>query len=449
MADTNSYGTPDESSWYPVVLPGWRLHPILRPILYLFIVPLTSIACALAFEVRLGEGYGKVYPGAIATILVFSLLMVHYTDRRPLRSFGLALNWLALRDFGIGLLIPAVQLGLIFGIERVMGYVRIVSFAWDSHVLGLALQRWVAVAFLEELEARGYIFQSLERLGGRYFGPLLALASTSLYFGYAHGDNPHASPMAVASLVVVGLELGVAYLVTRRLWLPIAMHFGWNLIQGTVLGFPVSGMLRPSFLVIEQGGPDAWTGGAFGPEAGYLCPIFSLIDIGVMLWLAWRGFWKPNIGPVEAEILANPPRLQDSDGITFLDQEGPSRSRAEGVTDESHPRNAGSENLNSASTVNSGAGLGGPDAGPDDAVVDGDGGPDLLGGGSRGLDGDAHLVGDPGQEVSDGLQFGRVDFGELGLHGITIEGNCGNEVAPGHHVAGEARSILGGTLTGG
>ncbi len=305
MADQPPIGTPEIRYISPVTSPHERLHPALRPIFYLFLVPIPALMCGLSFEVRLGEGYGKIYPGTIATTLVLSLLMVRYADRRPIRSFGLALDRWAVRDIGIGLLISAIQLGLIFEIERRMCWIRVVSSAWNPHFFRLAVLRWVAVALSEELLVRGYFFQSLDRLGGRRFGAVLALGITSAYFGYAHGDNPHAGPAAILFLMISGLEYGVAYLVTRRLWLPISMHFAWNMIEGTVLGFPVSGAPRPSFLELEQGGPPAWTGGQFGPEAGYLSPALSLIDIGVLLWLARLGFWKPEAGPLEAETLAD------------------------------------------------------------------------------------------------------------------------------------------------
>ncbi len=63
-------------------------------------------------------------------------------------------------------------------------------------------------------------------------------AVTLLVFGGLHGGNPNVTWGAVIILIVVGLEFGIAYLVTRRLWLPIGMHFSWNLVEGTLLGYP-------------------------------------------------------------------------------------------------------------------------------------------------------------------------------------------------------------------
>ena len=43
--------------------------------------------------------------------------------------------------------------------------------------------------------------------------------------------------MARASIM-----LGIAYLRSGALWLPIGIHFGWNALQGPVLGISVTGM---------------------------------------------------------------------------------------------------------------------------------------------------------------------------------------------------------------
>ena len=62
--------------------------------------------------------------------------------------------------------------------------------------------------------------------------------------------------------------MAYGYLRTRQLWLPIGIHIGWNFFEGVVFGFPVSGMGNYRLLRITVTGPELWTGGAFGPEAG-------------------------------------------------------------------------------------------------------------------------------------------------------------------------------------
>jgi hypothetical protein len=69
------------------------------------------------------------------------------------------------------------------------------------------------------------------------------------------------------------------------------LHLTWNLVQGNVYGFPVSGKtpFATTVIAIEQGGPDVWTGGAFGPEGGLLGILATVIGMFAILgWVRWR-----------------------------------------------------------------------------------------------------------------------------------------------------------------
>lgn len=242
-------------------------------------------------------------------VIALSLVLVVAVDRRSAGSLGLRIDRHGLTDLLIGVAIPAIQLGLILIIELALSWTQIVGCTYNSSILARGLGLWTVVAVHEELQSRGYVFQSLLTLGGRWFGPVLALGMTSFVFGVLHGGNSNVTSRGVIILVVVGLEFGVAYLVTRRLWLPIGMHFSWNLVEGTLLGYPVSGQSSPAFLTLERSGPATWTGGEFGPEGGWLVLVVSVLDIGFLLGLAAIGFWRPDPFPREAE---HPPCGPDS-----------------------------------------------------------------------------------------------------------------------------------------
>jgi hypothetical protein len=70
---------------------------------------------------------------------------------------------------------------------------------------------------------------------------------------------------------LAGLLLGTAWLVTRSLWLPVGIHWGWNAATSVVLGLPLSGLDLPSALELRPGA-QPWMvglfGGDFGPEEG-------------------------------------------------------------------------------------------------------------------------------------------------------------------------------------
>jgi hypothetical protein len=96
--------------------------------------------------------------------------------------------------------------------------------------------------------------------------------------------------LGTLSIMLGGLLLSLPYLLTGELAIPIGLHLTWNLFQGTVYGFPVSGNVPTRRLLdVQQGGPDLWTGGAFGPEAGLLADLWILIGCGlILLWVKWR-----------------------------------------------------------------------------------------------------------------------------------------------------------------
>jgi hypothetical protein len=94
--------------------------------------------------------------------------------------------------------------------------------------------------------------------------------------------------VAVIDIFLAGAMLGLAYLRTRSLALPIGLHLGWNWTQGHVLGFGVSGFDFAGWVKPVFQGKAAWlTGGAFGPESSVFSPVVTLVVIA-LLW-RWKG----------------------------------------------------------------------------------------------------------------------------------------------------------------
>lgn len=171
-----------------------------------------------------------------------------------------------------------------------------VSFSLDpARSLGaLARGAWLFawVVMLEELLFRGFVFQRM--VDG--VGAWPALLAMALLFALAHWGNPG---MEGATLVWATVDtalgavlLGLAYLRTQRLALPIGIHFGWNWAQGSLLGFDVSGLDQAGWLLPQMLGKPQWlTGGEFGPEAS----IFAVLVDTAAVILMWR--WKGSVRP--------------------------------------------------------------------------------------------------------------------------------------------------------
>jgi membrane protease YdiL (CAAX protease family) len=112
---------------------------------------------------------------------------------------------------------------------------------------------------------------------------------SSVIFGFLHAFNPNATPLSSISIAAAGLLFALGFILTGDLAIPIGIHITWNFFEGNVFGFPVSGVTSSTtFIQITQSGPVAWTGSAFGPEAGLTG--LGAIALGCILILAWMRF---------------------------------------------------------------------------------------------------------------------------------------------------------------
>ncbi len=226
-----------------------------------------------------------------------------YLDRRPFFSFGLHVDRDWWTDLGFGLAQGAALMLVIFLIELTAGWITVTdTFATrepEARFIPAILPpflTFLAVGFHEELFSRGYQLRNLaEGLNWGVIRPrgaiLIATAMSSALFGLLHAGNPNATVSSTVHLIVAGFHLAVGYLLTGELAIPIGQHISWNFFQGNVFGFPVSGsdFRSATFIRIEQGGPDLWTGGAFGPEAGLLGLAAMIVGILLtVLWVRWR-----------------------------------------------------------------------------------------------------------------------------------------------------------------
>jgi membrane protease YdiL (CAAX protease family) len=255
-----------------------------------------STAFGEAVATTVGAVVGIALTGGAITLAV--LIAGRYIDRRHLRDFGLRLDrdwWL---DCGFGLALGAALMTLLFLVSLAVGWVRVTGTlqprsGFPVRFLGL-VAIFVVVGVYEELLLRGYLLTNaaeglVGHLGAR--GAVVgATVLSSLVFGLAHANNPNATAVSVVAIVLAGVMLAAGYVLTGELAVPIGLHTTWNLFQGGVYGFPVSGLgVGASVVAVEETGPDLLTGGAFGPEAG-LIGLGAMVvgTVAIAAWVRWR-----------------------------------------------------------------------------------------------------------------------------------------------------------------
>lgn len=281
-----------------------------------------------------GGGSGLEYlPGSPALPLISSAatlaaaltsvwLAGRFLDRRRFVDFGFHLNRGWWFDLCFGLALGAFLMTVIFLIELGLGWISVsgsfaVADAFAEAGTPFALAALVpvcvclCVGFSEELLFRGYqIKNAAEGLDHPALGPrgavVVAWLLSSAFFGYLHADNPNATALSTFNVALAGLMLGLGYVLTGELAVPIGLHVTWNLFQSGVYGFPVSGFdsLGASLLTVEQTGPDLWTGGPFGPEAGLLGVAAMLL--GALLITLWVRFRRGSV--MLHTLLTEPPK---------------------------------------------------------------------------------------------------------------------------------------------
>jgi hypothetical protein len=246
--------------------------------------------------------------GSLATSLVGSLVsgvaivlavaVAGYAlDRRYFSDFGFHLDrswWL---DLGFGLGLGVALMTLVFATGVAVGWFRVTGFLVGEALVGSLLTLvvlFLLVGVYEELFARGYLLTNVaEGLVG-YVGErgavAVAVALSSSVFGLLHASNPSASLTSTVTITLAGVMLALGYVLTDELAIPIGLHITWNLFQGGVYGFPVSGLgVNATLVATREQGPDLVTGGSFGPEAGLLGVAAMVVgSLAIVGWVRWR-----------------------------------------------------------------------------------------------------------------------------------------------------------------
>ena len=276
----------------------WRL--LLHGVLVYFAVSFAAGVIALTADLRLASRLGT-----LVGVLGATLAAAHLLDRRPLAGYGLRLDRAWWLDLGAGLALGVLLMAGVFGAEVALGWVEVTAVGtasggyadgrfWEG--LAVAAVEFLCVGIYEEVLSRGYHLRNmaegvrLPRLGARG-GLVLAWLLSSLLFGLGHAFNPNASIVSTLNVAAAGLLLGLPVVLTGRLGLAVGLHITWNFAQGPIFGFPVSGVkgYPAQVFVTTQQGPELWTGGAFGPEAGLLGLAAMLTGAAlILLWVRLR-----------------------------------------------------------------------------------------------------------------------------------------------------------------
>ena len=248
------------------------------------------------FDILLRVGAFALVGFVVLIVVSGAMAGLDNVSRSTLTVFvaGLAANWLLVRkfehgrlaDFGLGWpprhFAAGFALGAVALSALVIGAVGagIATFemaAADRSSVPLTLLLLAGVLG-EEMLFRGYAFQYLVR----EWNPPLTIVGSGILFGLVHLSNMNVQPIGAANTALWGCLLGYAYTRTRTLWLPVGIHFGWNLAS-TLFTSNLSGTtIRATDWNLRWSVGDLWSGGTYGLEGGLLAtivavPVFLLV----------------------------------------------------------------------------------------------------------------------------------------------------------------------------
>lgn len=275
MSDTSA---PDQPMWLRVV------HPLIR----LIVLGGALLQFMIWAEGRLTQFNDRPYVSIVVQLglaLAAIALYVAYgrlIERREVTEVstpGIGREWAIGAFIGVGLYTACAVALMLLGYYRVEG-LNPVAFVLPA--VALAIKSGV----FEELIFRGVLHQSVESVLGSWAGILVS----SFVFGFLHLLNPAATMTgAIYISIEAGLLLSAAYMVTRRLWICMGFHMGWNFVQeGIYSGVVSGGPAEPGLLKAVIEGPTLLTGGSFGMEQSIFALVFCTTTGVILLMIAAR-----------------------------------------------------------------------------------------------------------------------------------------------------------------
>src|SRR5262247_2605767 len=282
---------------------GWRAAIFIAlldsPYLIFVLLPKnveTSPVAAPVVAVDVSPGMILTYAVMFAWGVTVSWICLRFLERMKLSALGFALRGSWFGDILKGCVISGVMIASVIALQVAGGGSRLsfnpilhreqggINWAGARTVaaeMASSLVLLILAAAFEELIFRGYAFQTLLR-GAPAVVPILLF---SIYFGWAHWNNPNRTLFSTANTALAGVWLSIAYLRTRNLWFPTALHFTWNWTMGVFFGIPISGLrIERPLLVTSSVGPVWLTGGSYGSEGGAAATLVLIVAIAVI----WR-----------------------------------------------------------------------------------------------------------------------------------------------------------------
>jgi uncharacterized protein len=186
--------------------------------------------------------------GIIVQLLI-SWILVWLYEKNNLRVLGLSVTKRRIKDLFLFLFVTAACCASGFLFKMYFGGIR-----WELNPVlssGLIIEGiwWnIRSVFFEELIFRGAIFYILIQKLGIWKAILISSAAFGIYHWFSYGIIGNIPQMIFVFFLtgIMGIVYAFGYARTMSLYIPVAIHFGWNFTHGFVFseGSIGTGILR-------------------------------------------------------------------------------------------------------------------------------------------------------------------------------------------------------------
>lgn len=187
----------------------------------------------------------------------------------------------------VGVLLGVLMFGLSFGFGYVTEAFKFVGINYESTVIAIVLSviGFIIQGIFNTLFFKSYALNTLSK----HLKLVPAVLISSALFSLSYLITMEFSILPLFNLFLLGILTSCVVLLTDNIWIAAALHSGWNIAQGTICGFNVTGNETETSLMFFKGvRSEIISGGAFGPDGGLIVTCILLIATIIAMWLMIR-----------------------------------------------------------------------------------------------------------------------------------------------------------------
>ncbi|MFM8280023.1 MAG: lysostaphin resistance A-like protein [Bacteroidota bacterium] len=228
-------------------------------------------------EYLIGNAFNLKNSGFAPLFILIGMTSIEYLRGGSIHTVGFSFDEKTHSDLIFGFMLGSLPIVVYI---MILYAFQLVQISDVKDIVPSGMVSIIMFAILEELLFRGMIFQACVE---RFSFPSMSLHFSAL-FASAHVLNPSFDLLSMLNTFLAGLLFSYAWYHSRSLWLPIAIHIGWNLTL-YMTGLTLSGLDTTASFIIVNIHPNVWQpwlNSAYGIEGTVYCTVM-LIFMGFII----------------------------------------------------------------------------------------------------------------------------------------------------------------------